>query len=243
MTSSECLHQPVHCKVTYSTNVSYLPQFSSYSRLQLPNGHLKIFSESSNPQGLFHAVNQPATINTPMMSSSTIHVDPTAPGTLIRRLMFLEGTLNLLGAVPLLLFPTHLLQNYFCASAADATASAATLLQWIGALFIGMTPQLFLALPNSRYAIESRRTVYWTLGAGEAALVPLLLWQAAKSAAATGPVLEMVSEKAGFGVQGLSTKVLIGMAVMLGMPMVGRAYVLFWRPELFGRYKEVGKRE
>lgn len=177
------------------------------------------------------------------MSSPAIQVDPHASGSLIRRLMFLEGTFNILGAIPLLFFPTHLLQNYFCASPSDGTASAATLLQWIGALFIGMTPQLFLALPNSKQAIESRRTVYWTLGAGEATLVPLLLWQAAKSAAASGEVLEKVGAKVGLGGQGFSTKVLLGAAVMLGTPLLGRAYVLFWRPELFGRYKEVGKRE
>jgi hypothetical protein len=155
-------------------------------------------------------------------SSPAVEIDPSAPGTFARYAYPIEGSLNIFGATAMLLYPSSLL-SCLVASPSYNTPAAGALLQWIGALTVGLTPQLFLAWPNTRGALESRRMVYYTLGAGEVALVGLFLWQGFKDGR-----VEM----------GLSNKGLMVCAGNLIGPLIMRAYVLFWRPELLGRYRE-----
>lgn len=152
---------------------------------------------------------------------SKITVDPAFPGTSLKRLFLLEGTLNLCGAVPMLFYPGTALS--YLSSSLTPNPTAENLIQLLGALTVGITPQLFLALPDSKQAIESRRTVYITLGAGEVMMVPLLLWMAWKG------------ENGGMG---LSPKSCLMAALNLATPLAWRAYVLYIRPEMLGRYRE-----
>lgn len=152
----------------------------------------------------------------------SISLDPRFPGTWIRRAMAVEAAFNILGAIPMLLFPATIAG--FMTSSGTASPAAAQLLQWLGALTLGLTPQLLLALPNTKTAVEGRAMVYLTLGAGEAMLIPVMLWQA------------WVGDEGGF-----TGRALVGAAGVLFGPFVGRVYVLGWRPELLGRYVEGGE--
>jgi len=69
--------------------------------------------------------------------------------------------------------------------------------------------------------------VYYTLGAGELALIPVILWQT------LGPGM-------GMGI-GITLKALGTCLFFLVLPLALRVYVLFVRPELLGRYREGGK--
>lgn len=136
--------------------------------------------------------------------------------------MVLEAAFNILGAIPMLFFPSTVAS--LMTSTGAASPATAQLLQWLGALTLGLTPQLLLALQNTKTAIESRATVYVTLGAGEAMLIPVMLWQAG------------VGDEGGF-----TGKALVRAAGVLLVPLVWRVYVLGWRPELLGRYVEGGE--
>lgn len=89
-------------------------------------------------------------------SSPAVEMDPVAPGTFIQKAFFLEGCLNIIGGVPMILIPGIILPYL----TSKPTPLGENLLQLIGTLFLCLTPQLFLALPNTRFAVESRRTVY-----------------------------------------------------------------------------------
>ncbi|KAA6410610.1 MAG: hypothetical protein FRX48_06032 [Lasallia pustulata] len=147
---------------------------------------------------------------------SPITLDPHHPGTLIRRLMALEAAVNILSAIPMLLYPSSIVSHL--TSSGTAPPSTTQLTQWLGALILALTPQLLLALPNTKTAIESRATVYVTLGPGEAMLISIMLWQA------------WAGEEGG-----LSARALVRAAGILVGPLVGRGWVLGWRPELLGR--------
>jgi hypothetical protein len=157
--------------------------------------------------------------------SPAVEVDPTAPGTFIRYAMAIEGTLNILAGVPMLFYPSIFLSLMAKSPAVYTSVSPSTaMFQWIGALILGITPQLFLALPNTRRAIESRRMVYISLGAGELALIPLFLWQASRDS-------------------GFTSTALGNAVVMLAPALLFRGYVLFVKPSLMGRYRDVVKKE
>ena len=154
---------------------------------------------------------------------SPITLDPRHPGTNIRRFMALEASLNILGALPMLLMPSTCARSL--THPGSASPATAQLIQWLGALTLGLTPQLLLALPNTKTAIESRAMAYVTLGAGEAALVGVMLWQAWGGSAEGG----------------FTGRALVGAAGVLAPTLVARAWVLFWRPEVLGRYVEGGR--
>jgi Na+-driven multidrug efflux pump len=113
----------------------------------------------------------------PVLTSEDIEIDPAAPGTVIRYAMAIEAGLNVFGATIMLLYPSEVL-SYMVTKPSANTAASAALAQWLGALTCGLAVQLLCAIRNTRGAIESRRAVYYTLGAGEGFLIPLLLWQA-----------------------------------------------------------------
>jgi hypothetical protein len=163
-----------------------------------------------------------------LSSSSSVQVDPKAPGTFIRYAMAMEGGLNILGGLSMLLKPEVLL-GLMVSKPSHVTDISSSMMQWLGAITLGLTPQLFLAIPNTRGAMESRRMAYYTLGAGELALIPVFLWQA------LGP-------NAGSGL-GFTPKALLLVTSNLLPPLLLRAYVLFVNPSLLGRYREGAKSE
>ncbi|KAL8686420.1 MAG: hypothetical protein Q9218_007118 [Villophora microphyllina] len=135
----------------------------------------------------------------------------------------LEAGLNIFGATFMLLLPRPILS--FLSSPPSRTASdpnptsvsptATQLLRWLAVLVYGLTPQLLLALPASRSARDKRWIAYVTLGAGEGALIVIMLWQA------------LVRES---GEGGLTRRALLGCAAGLAPFMVWRIYVLGGRP-------------
>lgn len=162
----------------------------------------------------------------PAITSPIVEMDPTAPGTFIRRAMFIEGCLNIFGGVSMLMMPSTILSWMVSSPKGEITPTATALIQWLGALVLGLTQQLFLAIPNTRGAVESRPMVYYTLGAGELALIPLFVWQA------LGP------EDA----SGITRRALMVAIGALVPPLLLRGYVLFVRPSLLGRYKDISKK-
>lgn len=151
-----------------------------------------------------------------------VEVDPSAPGTVVRRAMAIEALLNL-GTLPLLLYPKELL-SYVVSRPTEITDTAAIMAQLFGAIVVGaLTPLLLLGVPNTRSAIESRRTIYYALGAGEAILIPFFLLQASS------------------GDVGLTSRACIGVVSCLVPPVLWRAYVFLQKPEWFGRYCDVKK--
>ena len=91
-----------------------------------------------------------------------------------------EATLNVPAIVSLTLFPSRTL-SYFLASplpSLELNATAILLARGMGLLILALTPQLLLAYPESKDCEVKRKLAYITLGVGEAALIPLLLWEA-----------------------------------------------------------------
>lgn len=107
------------------------------------------------------------------------------------------------------------------------TTTSASLLQWLGALVLGLTPPLVLALPEGRGQVQRRKWVYQVLGFGKAGLVPVLVWQA-------------VGEGKG---SGLERWVLGVAALFLGSLIGWRVWVLGWREEWFGSENGEEERE
>ncbi|MCJ1398924.1 hypothetical protein MMC11_002125 [Xylographa trunciseda] len=160
----------------------------------------------------------------PTTISRPVSLDPSAPGTIIRAALLIEALGNILGAIPMIFLARPLLSLI---TSSTPSPLAVSLTQWLGGLTCGLAAPLLLAYPNTKRAMESRTTVYWTLGAGEGALVPLLLWQ-------------YMSEGRGSGLPG---GFLLGAAGVLAATAVWRLWVMQVRPEWMGRYREEGVKE
>ncbi|MCJ1386503.1 hypothetical protein MMC17_009629 [Xylographa soralifera] len=157
----------------------------------------------------------------PTTISRPISLDPSAPGTIMRSALLIEALSNILGAIPMI-FLTRPLLSLISSSAPSPLAVSLT--QWLGGLICGLAAPLLLAYPNTKRAMESRTTVYWTLGAGEGALVPVMLWQ-------------YMSQGQGSGLPG---GFLLGAAGVLAATAAWRLWVMLVRPEWMGRYREEG---
>ncbi|MCJ1392170.1 hypothetical protein MMC18_005037 [Xylographa bjoerkii] len=157
----------------------------------------------------------------PTTISRPIALDPSAPGTIMRSALLIEALSNILGAIPMIFLTRPLLSLI---SPSTPSPLAVSLTQWLGGLICGLAAPLLLAYPNTKRAMESRTTVYWTLGAGEGALVPLMLWQYMKEGQESG----------------LPGGFLLGAAGVLAATAVWRLWVMLVRPEWIGRYREEG---
>lgn len=60
----------------------------------------------------------------------------------------------------------------------DITPTSVALTQQFGAVVYALTAPLVLAILNARRGIESRQSIYYTLGSGEAFMISLSLYQA-----------------------------------------------------------------
>jgi len=153
--------------------------------------------------------------------SADVELDPSAPGTVFRNAAMIEAFMNVFGGLTMLAFPVQCLK--FVCHSYTITPTATNFIQWIGGLTLALTPQLLLAIPNTRGSIESRRSAYTTLLAGEAAIIPLIMLH--------GSNTQMTSNS------------LTASVVVLGLTSLWRLYMFFVRPDWFGRYKDVSSKK
>ena len=138
-----------------------------------------------------------------------------------------EAAMNIPGIIALTFFPTRTL-SYFLASPhpnLELNATAILLARSVGLLILTLTPQLLLAYPNSKDCVVKRKLAYITLGIGEAALIPLLLWEAFRA--------EDGQKAAGVWAGGWTRKMSLVSAGNLVPFVAWRLYVFFVKPEWF----------
>ncbi|KAI1770437.1 hypothetical protein F4818DRAFT_262433 [Hypoxylon cercidicola] len=98
----------------------------------------------------------------------------------------IESFLNIVGAVPFVLYPDWCLS--FAVSADPKTGapsvppSSAVLWQFYGVLVLALTIPLIQCIPNSEAVAEKRRIIFQTLIAGEVFLEAVLLWHSTRPA-------------------------------------------------------------
>jgi hypothetical protein len=168
-------------------------------------------------------------------SNPMVQLDPHHAGATIRKAFLLESILNLF-TLPLIFFPrpilSYLLLNFDPTKNSSQNNATVFFAQCFGGLVVGaLTPALWCGLPNTKSAIESRRTTYILLAGGEILLIPLLISQALKG---------------GDVARGAAISPLVAVLAMGGLvpPLVWRGYVLLGRPELLGKYRDLdGKQE
>ncbi|KAJ9610564.1 hypothetical protein H2200_005341 [Cladophialophora chaetospira] len=154
----------------------------------------------------------------------TIELDPQHDGNIIRKAFLAESVLNLF-TIPLIT-NTRTILSYLLANPSQINSTSIFFARLFGGLIVGgLTSALWAGLPNTKTGIESRKVVYITLGMGEVFLLPILALEAAKAAS---------GEEAALSVLGCGATI-----ACLLPPLLWRAYVLFVKPELMGRYREV----
>jgi hypothetical protein len=136
----------------------------------------------------------------------------------------LESCLNLGAGTVALVAPEWCLAQVVRHSS-FASPTASLLVQTTGSLLYALTTPLLLCLPDSKHTddvrarstlVGRRRLVYYTLGAQEACLIPLLLWNWAHRRDS-----------------GMERGSLLSMALNL-VPFLGwRVWCLWWRPQWF----------
>lgn len=146
----------------------------------------------------------------------------------IQAAFFLEALSNVSAIVSLIFLPEQTLSRALTTnapySAAELNRTATLLARCVGVLIFALTPQLLLALPDSKDCVGKRKQVYWTLGLGEAGLIPLFLWEAFR--ATDQAKLEWRG--------GLSRKTALLCAGILVLPLGWRAFVFGWKEHWFG---------
>jgi Na+-driven multidrug efflux pump len=159
-----------------------------------------------------------------------VQLDPHHTGKTIRKAFLLESILNLF-TLPLIFFPRPILSFLLLNPEQDLNNAVTFFAQCFGGLVVGaLTPALWYGLPQTKSSIESRRPTYILLAGGEAFLIPLLISQALK-----GGDIE----------RGAAISPLVAVLAMGGLvpPLVWRGYVLLRRPELLGKYRDLGGKQ
>jgi hypothetical protein len=161
---------------------------------------------------------------------------PNTGSNALRIIFAVEAVANLVGAYSMITSPGSLLSSAIPTPTTLLTElnplhthpvpspQAQTLVTWIGALIIGITPQLLLAIPNTPSAIAIRRIVYLNMLAGEVALMVLIAWQAV-----------MYDEM----VLGMSRQALGFSFANYAFLMLWRVWVFVFKPQWFGDVKFV----
>ena len=147
---------------------------------------------------------------------------------IIQTALFFEALVNVPAIVSLIFYPESILRpaltTKFPFSAAELNRTATFLARSAGILILALTPQLLVALPDSTDCVGKRRLVYWTLGFGEAALIPLFLWEAFR--AGDQDKLEWRG--------GLTRRAALLCAGLLVPPLAWRIFVFGWKKHWFG---------
>ncbi|XXH04480.1 hypothetical protein Hte_010896 [Hypoxylon texense] len=98
----------------------------------------------------------------------------------------IESFLNIVGAVPFVLYPDWCLSFAVAADpetgASSVPPSSAVLWQFYGVMVLALTVPLIQCIPDSEAVAEKRRIIFQTLIAGEVLLEAVLLWHAARPA-------------------------------------------------------------
>jgi hypothetical protein len=134
-----------------------------------------------------------------------------------------ESLANIFGATLFTFFPAYCLSRATAktdlafisphAHFSFASPSSITLLQAFGTIIFALTVPLVMCIKDRPGVEDTRRVVYWTLGVGEALLIPLLLIKA------------MEGDKSGF-----KSDILVGGAANLVPILLWRVWVLGVKP-------------
>ena len=147
---------------------------------------------------------------------------------IIQTAFFFEALVNIPAIVSLIFYPESTLRPALATkslfSAAELNQSATFIARCAGVLILALTPQLLLALPDSKDCVGKRKQVYWTLGLGEAGLIPLFLWEAFKASD------QEKLERPG----GLTRRAALLCAGVLIPPLAWRVFVFGWKEHWFG---------
>ncbi|KAI1393273.1 uncharacterized protein F4822DRAFT_384138 [Hypoxylon trugodes] len=94
--------------------------------------------------------------------------------------LVIEAILNIVGAIPFVLYPEWCLSFAVATNAETGTPtvppSSALLWQVYGVLVLALTVPLILCTPDSKAASEKRHIIFTTLLAGEVFIEAILLW-------------------------------------------------------------------
>ncbi|KAF6229965.1 hypothetical protein HO133_004303 [Letharia lupina] len=147
---------------------------------------------------------------------------------IIQTAFFFEALVNVPAIVSLIFYPESTLRPALTTnasfSAAELNRTATFIARCAGVLILALTPQLLLALPDSKDCVGKRKQVYWTLGLGEFGLIPLFLWEAFR--ASDQDKLDWRG--------GLTKRAALLCAGMLIPPLAWRVFVFGWREHWFG---------
>lgn len=157
--------------------------------------------------------------------SRQIELDPNNDGRIVRIAFAVESIFNLF-TLPLLT-NTKTVLSHILNDPKYITPATTLFARMSSAIVIGgLTTALWTGIPNTKTALESRPIVYITLGGGELVLLPILILEALKRG---GPDAA------------LSLKACVVSIGCLAPILLWRAYALFVKPELMGRYRVVKK--
>ena len=147
---------------------------------------------------------------------------------IIQTAFSIEALTNIPAIVFLIFYPESTLRLALAKnlpySDAELNRTATLMARCAGVLILALTPQLLIALPNSKGCVEKRKQAYIGLGLGEFGLIPLFLWEAFRASD---------WEKLDRG-GGLTRNAALLSAGMLALPLAWRAFVFGWKDHWFG---------
>ena len=149
-------------------------------------------------------------------------INPQHPGLILRFLFAAETILNTIEVFFFVFWPYKVL-DFMLADGVPATTSLATLMQFFGMLWVGITVVTALGIPNTPTAIESRKSVYRMYAVLDLIAVIWLHYLAWK-----GP-----------DYSGFAPKPLFITGTLLIAALIQRLIPLFCFPAAFGRYEYI----
>ena len=145
---------------------------------------------------------------------------------IIQTAFSLEALTNIPAIVFLIFYPESTLRPALAQNIsypdAQLTRTATFMARCAGVLVLALTPQLLIALPNSKGCVGKRKQAYVGLGLGELGLIPLFLWEAFRAK----DRLESA--------EGLTRRAALLCAGMLSLPLAWRIFVFGWKEHWFG---------
>ena len=138
-----------------------------------------------------------------------------------------EAIINTPAILGLLFFPSATIRPFVASPlpSIELNDTAILLARCVGIFILTLTFQLLLTYPDTEDCVGKRRLVYWTLGVGEAGLIPLFLWEAFRTSDE--------AKAAGIWAGGFSRKFALMCVANLLWPIAWRIFVFRWRPEWF----------
>ncbi len=147
---------------------------------------------------------------------------------IIQTAFSLEALTNIPAIVLLIFYPESTLRLALAKNLsypnAELSRTATLMARCAGVLILALTPQLLIALPNSKGCVGKRKQAYVGLGLGEVGLIPLFLWEAFR--ASDQDKLEWAG--------GLTRRAALLCAGMLTLPLAWRIFMFGWKEHWFG---------